>query len=233
MGRLLLLGLVVGGQAPVAAVDVLLVLAVDGSESVSTSRFQLQMRGYAAAFRDPEVRRAIVKGGEGRIGVVMFQWTGPTKQKLMFDWRLIDGPVAAEAVAAEIEGSARLLNYGGTSIRGAVVFAMGCFERAPWAAERRVIDVSGDGANNDGGSMIATRDAAVAAGVVINGLPITSVEPGVDEHYRDEVIGGRGAFMIAVDDYDDFAEAIRRKLVTEIAGIFPRAAGLRIITATP
>ena len=128
---------------------------------------------------------------------------------------------SAAALAAAIDAAPRHLNWGGTSISGAVLYALERFDRSPMPGVRRVIDISGDGANNSGRPIAEVRDEAVAAGVTINGLPILWVEPGLAEHYRDEVIGGHGAFMIAIDDYEGFAEAIQRKLVSEIAGIIP------------
>ena len=209
--------------ARAAPVDLQLILAVDASESVSRSRFELQMRGYAAAFRDPAVLAAIRTGGRGRIAVAMLQWTGPKMQAPVFAWMEVHDPASAEAVAAAIDTAPRHLNWGGTSISGAVLYALDWFQQTPMPGVRRVIDVSGDGANNGGRPIAEVRDEAVAAGVIINGLPILWVEPGLAEHYRTEVIGGHGAFMIAIEDYDDFADAIQRKLVSEIAGLPPTA----------
>jgi hypothetical protein len=202
-------------------VDLQLILAVDVSESVSSERFELQMHGYAAAFRAPAVLDAIGKGTRGRIAVTMVQWTGPKLQVPVFDWMEVHDAVSAAALASAIDAAPRHLNWGGTSISGAVLYALGWFDRSPIPGARRVIDISGDGANNSGRPISEVRDEAVAAGVTINGLPILWVEPGLAEHYRDEVIGGSGAFMIAIEDYEDFAEAIQRKLVSEIAGIIP------------
>lgn len=203
-------------------VDLQLILAVDASESVNTERFELQMRGYAAALRDPAVLSAIGKGTRGRIAIAMFQWTGPARQAQVTNWTEVHDAASAAALATVIDAAPRHINWGGTSISGAVLFALDWFARSPMPDARRVIDISGDGANNAGRPMAEVRDEAVAAGVTINGLPILWVEPGLAEHYRDEVIGGHGAFMIAIDDYGDFADAIQRKLVSEIAGIVPR-----------
>ena len=219
IGALFLLLLVLPARAE--PVDLQLILAVDASESVSGERFELQMHGYAAAFRDPAVLNAIGKGARGRIAIAMVQWTGPKMQAPVFDWMEVHDAASAAALAAAIDAAPRHLNWGGTSISGAVLYALERFEGSPMPGARRVIDISGDGANNSGRPIAEVRDEAVAAGVTINGLPILWVEPGLAEHYRDEVIGGHGAFMIAIDDYEGFAEAIHRKLVSEIAGIMP------------
>ena len=128
---------------------------------------------------------------------------------------------SAEALAARIEAAPRRLFGGGTSISGVIDYAVGLFERGGQQGARRVIDISGDGANNAGRPVGLARDDAVAAGVTINGLPILNVEPYLDAHYRDLVIGGPGAFMIAIDRYEQFAPVILRKLVAEIAGAAP------------
>ncbi len=201
--------------------DLLLVLAVDASGSVSAERFELQKQGYAAAFRDTRVQRAIAAGQQQCIGVAMVQWTGPRLQRLVVDWHIVDGADAAEGLAADIAAAPRQLFRGGTSISGAIDYAAALFDRAPWPGVRRVIDISGDGANNAGRPAEEARDDALDKGVTINGLPILNIEPNLDEHYRDEVIGGPGAFMIAIESYDQFADAIRRKLITEISAITP------------
>lgn len=199
----------------------LLVLAVDASGSVTPERFELQKQGYAAAFRDLRVQQAIAGGQQQRIGVAMVQWTGPLLQRLAVDWHVVDGTDTAETLAADIEATPRQLFRGGTSISGAIDYAAALFDRAPWPGVRRVIDISGDGANNAGRPAEAARDDALDRGVTINGLPILTIEPNLDEHYRDQVIGGPGAFMIAIESYDQFADAIRRKLITEISALTP------------
>jgi hypothetical protein len=194
-----------------------LALAVDASGSVSRERFELQKQGYAAAFRNPRLVQAIA-GSEG-VAVAMFQWTGPGMQADVVPWRVVRDRASAEALAAAIEAAPRQLFSGGTSISGAIDHAMALFRVAPGPAQRRVIDISGDGANNRGRPAARARDEAVAEGVTINGLPILNVEPDLDEHYRDEVIGGPGAFMIPARDFDAFGEAIRQKLILEIAAL--------------
>ena len=202
-------------------------LALDASGSVSTERFELQKQGYAAAFRDKGVQRAIEGGAQQRIGVAMVQWTGPRLQRLVVDWHVVHGAASAEALAARIEAAPRQLFSGGTSISGLIDYALALLDRAPWPTLRKVIDISGDGGNNAGRPVGPARDDAVDRGVTINGLPILNVEPFLAEHYRENVIGGPGAFMVAIDSYDQFADAIRRKLITEISGLPPPRLGAR------
>lgn len=202
-----------------AAVDLQLVLAVDASGSVNQTRFELQKRGYAAAFRNPRIVQAIAAGARRAIAVTMSQWTGPTLHIQVVDWTRVADTASAEALAAAIEAAPRQLFGGGTSLSGAIDFATTMLAASPFRGARRVIDISGDGSNNMGRPAPLARDEAVRAGVVINGLPITWIEPGLDLYFRENVIGGPGAFVIAVNSYDNFADAILNKLVTEIAGI--------------
>jgi hypothetical protein len=206
-------------HAPLAAtpVSVLLVLAVDVSGSVSQDRFELQRQGYAAAFRSPAVLQAIRSTSTSSIAVTMLQWTGPALHTVAVDWTLIDDAASADRFAAAIERAPRTLFGGGTSISGAVDFARAMIARSPYQGQRLVIDVSGDGANNRGRPAEDARDDAVQAGMVINGLPILTLEPELDDYYRHSVIGGPGAFVIAVRSYREFEEAVRSKLITEIA----------------
>jgi hypothetical protein len=212
--------LLLGGAASASAatpVAVQLVLAVDVSGSVSEDRFELQREGYAAAFRDPQVLQAIQSTSTGSIAVAMVQWTGPALHVVAVDWALINDAASAEHVATAIDHAPRALFGGGTSISGAIDTARDMLAHAPYQGERRVIDVSGDGANNRGRPAEDARDEAVHAGIAINGLPILTLEPELDVYYRQHVIGGRGAFVIAVTRYEDFAAAVRNKLITEIA----------------
>lgn len=202
-------------------VDLQLVLAVDASGSVSQHRFELQRAGYAAAFRDPDVISAIRGGGSGAIAVTMVQWTGPRLHVVVLPWTVVRDKETAEVVARLIERHPRRLFGGGTSISGAIDFSVTQFPLSPWKGYRRVIDVSGDGANSSGRPVSMARDEAVAQDIVINGLPILAMEPYLDVHYRDEVIGGPGAFMIGVKDFEEFPAAVRRKLVLEISGLPP------------
>ena len=223
--RDVILGMAASARVHAAAaqtqVDLLLVLAVDASGSVSQDRFELQREGYSEAFRTLAVQNAVRGGPVGAIAVMMVQWTGPALQVRVVDWRRVGDAASAEGLADAIAGAPRRLFRGGTSISGVIDYSMAALASAPFAAPRRVIDISGDGANNIGRSVDAARDNAVANGVSINGLPILAVEPDLDSHYRDHVIGGSGAFLIAIDNYSQFAAAIRRKLVTEISSRIP------------
>ncbi|HZR73957.1 DUF1194 domain-containing protein [Bradyrhizobium sp.] len=201
-----------------ANVDVQLVLAVDASGSVNNARFELQKQGYAAAFRNPQVIRAIASGGEQAIAVTMVQWTGPFLHVQAVPWTLIKDEASARAFADAIAAAPRELFGGGTSISGAIDMGMSLLAQSPYKSQRRTIDISGDGINNRGRSVTDARDDAVAAGIGINGLPILSLDPALDTYYRNSVIGGPGAFMIPAADYENFADAILKKLILEIAG---------------
>jgi Protein of unknown function (DUF1194) len=194
-------------------VDLQLVLAVDVSGSVSEARFELQKRGYVAAFRDPRLLQAIQSGTQQRIAVTMLQWTGPVLQVQVVPWQLISGEAPMHAMADAIESTPRQLFGGGTSISGAIDYAMSLFAAAQGRGGRRVIDISGDGTNNRGRPVNEARDDAVRAGVSINGLPILALDPDLDQYYLHNVIGGPSAFVVAAASYD----AILKKLVTEIA----------------
>lgn len=202
-----------------------LVLAVDASGSVSNDRFDLQKQGYAAAFRNRQVLNAIRSLSPQSIAVTMVQWTGPELHVQTVDWTLVADEASVNALADAIERSKRQLFGGGTSISGAIDYSRVLLTAAPFRGIRRVIDVSGDGANNRGRAVTSARDEAVDDGVSINGLPILSLEPDLDRYYYDYVIGGPGAFMIPAKDYDTFADAILKKLITEIAGIAPGTTG--------
>jgi hypothetical protein len=217
----LLLG---GHEMPATAqtvTDLQLVLAVDASGSVSHQRFELQKHGYVAAFRHPRVLQAILSGINQSIAVTMFQWTGPALQIMTVRWRLLNDAGSIRAFADAIEAAPRQLFGGGTSISGAIDTGVALLNDSPYKGARRVIDVSGDGPNNRGRSVTRARDEAVAARIGINGLPILALEPYLDKYYEDNVIGGPGAFVVAARDYETFAEAILKKLITEIAGAVP------------
>jgi hypothetical protein len=154
------------------ATDILLVLAVDASGSVNQTRFELQRRGYADAFRSQQVLSAIEGGSTRSIAVTMVQWTGPAMQVQVVPWTLVKDAGSAQALADAIERAPRQLFGGGTSISGAIDHAMLILPNAPYLGLKRVIDISGDGSNNRGRDVREARDEAVKAGVVINGLPM-------------------------------------------------------------
>ena len=199
------------------AVDLQLVMAVDASGSVDQRRFELQKQGYVAAFRDPRVLHAIQSGATQAIAVTMVQWTGPALQIQVLPWTLVNDATAAQAFAAAIMATPRRLFSGGTSISGVIDYAVPLFLESQFQGTRRVIDISGDGSNNRGRSAASARDDAVRTGIVINGLPILALEPGLDRYFSSNVIGGPGAFVIAAESYETFAEAILKKLIREMA----------------
>jgi len=199
-------------------VDLQLALMVDASGSVNQYRFELQKRGYVAALRNPKVLSAILGGRTQSIAISMVQWTGPYLQVEVLPWTLAKDEASILSAAKVVETTPRRLFGGGTSISGAIDHAMTMmFPQAPFKAERQVIDISGDGSNNGGRSVVRARDEAVAKGVTINGLPILAVEPDLDDYYRDYVIGGPGAFMVVAKDFESFADAILKKMIVEIA----------------
>lgn len=206
--------------APAAArgVDLALVLAVDVSGSVNSERFDLQRQGYAKAFASREVIDAIAAGQNQAIMVTLVEWSGAGHQQQMIGWTLIDGAASAIAFGSAIAEAPRAF-ADWTSISAAIDYSATLFkDSVVEAALRRVIDVSGDGINNNGRNIDEARDEALRAGITINGLPILSEYPTLDVYYRDNVIGGPGAFAAVAHDFTDFGHAILGKLVREIAG---------------
>jgi uncharacterized protein DUF1194 len=211
-----------------ASVDVELVLAVDVSYSMDLDELALQREGYAQAITSKEFLQALKNGPNGRIAVTYFEWAASGDQKIIIPWRLIDGPESADAVAAEIMKTP-VRRASRTSISGAIYFAMPLFDENPYRGIRRVIDISGDGPNNNGSPVTAARDEALAKGIVINGLPIMVKEPSystmdienLDYYYEDCVVGGPGSFVVSIKNRDEFKEAIRTKLLMEVAGRTP------------
>ena len=218
------------------AVDLELVLAVDVSGSVDPEEALLQRDGYVQAFLDPQVVAAIRSGFLGRIAVVYFEWAGFGYDRIVVDWTPIGGADDARAFSAALAGQP-IVTARRTSISEALQFAQPLFDRNGFQSRRRVIDISGDGANNYGRLVTLSRDEAVTAGITINGLPIVNDRPSrfgrppmpdLDLYYRDCVIGGRSAFMVVADTFADFARAIRRKLILEIAGRTPGRPASRV-----
>ncbi len=214
-----LIGLATAPQAAAEDVDLQLVLAIDSSSSVNMDEYYLQLEGYAAAFRHPDLLKAIASGPRQAIAVALFEWSGPGRQTVNFPWRRLSAAGDLDGFAAELAIAPRLVLGGETAIGDAVDFALDLFARSEFGGGRRVIDVSGDGASNQGRPVAAARDDAVFQGVVINGLAVLNEEPGVDTFYAQHVIGGPGAFVISARDYTDFADAILKKLIREITTI--------------
>src|ERR1700712_2630438 len=217
----------------IPSVDVELVLAVDVSYSMDMDELAIQREGYAQAIVSKEFLQALKTGPNGKISVTYFEWAASSDQKIIIPWRVIDGPETADAVANEIMKTP-IRRASRTSISGAINFAMPLFDENPYRGLRRVIDISGDGPNNNGAPVTGARDAALEKGITINGLPIMVKEPSystmdidnLDFYYEDCVIGGPGAFVVTIKDRDKFKEAIRTKLVLEVAG---RTPGRRVI----
>jgi len=213
-------------------VDLLLVLSSDVSRSVDAPKFKLQRDGYAAAIVNPRVLQAIRSGAVGKIGVSFVEWSGVGAQKIVIDWTIIRDEATAKDFSAQIIEAPRAF-ADRTSISGGIDFAMAQLARAPFQSNRRAIDVSGDGTNNSGRDVVDARDEALAKGVTINGLVILSERPmswnadhtnppgGLDAYYRNNVIGGPGAFVMVAENFSSFGQAILNKLIAEIAAIEP------------
>ena len=210
------------------SVDVELILAVDVSYSMDMDELAIQREGYAQAIVSKEFLQALKSGPHGKIAVTYFEWAASSDQKIIIPWRVIDGPETADAVANEIMKTP-IRRASRTSISGAINFAMPLFDENPYRGLRRVIDISGDGPNNNGGPVVQARDAALEKGIVINGLPIMVKEPSystmdidnLDFYYEDCVIGGPGSFVVTIKDREKFKEAIRTKLLLEVADRTP------------
>ena len=208
-------------------VDIELVLGVDVSWSMDHEEQLLQRDGYSAAFRSKDVIEAILSGGYGRIAVTYVEWAGSASQITVVPWTLIDSAEAANRFADELKVQ-EPLQLRRTSISGAIDYARERFKANGYAGLRRVVDISGDGPNNDGRPVVDARDEAVSAGITINGLPLMtnaadsydgfSIQD-LDDYYSDCVIGGSQAFMIPVVSWEEFPVALRRKLVLELAGL--------------
>ncbi|MEM7021067.1 MAG: DUF1194 domain-containing protein [Pseudomonadota bacterium] len=208
-------------------VDVELVLAVDVSQSMDLGEHALQRRGYVQALRHPQVLSAIRGGVYGRVAITYVEWG--SGQAVLAPWSLIEDVESASRFAEEI-AAPPIRTIRGTSISGALGFAAGLFRDNGYEGIRKVIDVSGDGPNSSGPPVVPARDAILEQGIIINGLPIMLRAPAntfwsipdLDIYYADCVIGGPGAFVLPVDAADQLADAIRQKLVLEIAGVPPR-----------
>jgi hypothetical protein len=215
------------GELCAAGADLEVILAADVSRSIDDGEFELQRKGYAAALTDPRVLTAIHGRANGAVAVCFIEWSGEEDQQVVVDWTEIRDEEDAGAVAAAILAAPRSF-MGRTSISGAIDFAMTRFAAAKWQAARRIIDISGDGTNNSGRAVTEARDQAIANGVTINGLAIVNDRPnlgysahtqppgGLPLYYRQNVIGGPNAFLIVVEDFNSFADAMANKLAKEI-----------------
>src|SRR5258705_7049598 len=211
-----------------ASVDIELVIAVDVSYSMDLDELAVQREGYAQAIVSKEFLQALKTGPNSKVALTYFEWSASSDQKIIIPWRVIDGPETADAIANEIMKTP-VRRGTRTSISGAINFAMPLFEENPYRGLRRVIDISGDGPNNNGAPVTDVRAAALEKGITINGLPIMVKEPSystmdidnLDLYYEDCVIGGPGSFVVAIKDRENFKEAIRTKLILEVADRAP------------
>jgi hypothetical protein len=209
-----------------ADVDLALVIAVDISFSMDTDEQALQREGFAQAFRSKLVHDAIRGGLLGKIAVAYVEWAGAPDQKVIVPWTILDNPESLMALADKIS-STPLRRAQRTSISGAIDFSVKLLQDSNLNATRQVIDISGDGPNNQGRIVVDARDDAVAKGIIINGLPIMLRQPGyldipdLDIYYRDCVIGGQGSFTVPVRDREQFVEAIKTKILLEVANLVP------------
>jgi len=225
---------VLGSMLPVASVandrpqvDVELVLAVDISYSMDYDELLLQREGYTLAIASEQFLDAMRRGPIGKIAVTYIEWAGASEQQVIIPWHVIDGPASADEFAVKLK-SAPVRRAYRTSVSEALKFSAAQFG-ASYKGLRRVIDISGDGTNNQGDLVEPTRDDIVRKGITINGLPILLKSPlasmidlpELDIYYQDCVIGGPGAFLVAVRERHQFADAIRNKLLLEVAGVRP------------
>ena len=229
-----LLGLALALFPPAARaaepVDMLLVLAADVSRSVTEPKFKLQREGAAAAISNPDVVKAITSGPNRRIAVCFVEWATAGQHAVVVDWTVIGGEGAARSFGGRLVEAPRSF-AGSTSISGAIDFSVSQLERAPFTSERRVIDLSGDGNNNSGRSVTDARDDAVAKAITINALVIltplsesfrpehTNPPGGLEKYFRDNVIGGPGAFTVVAEGHESFGRSLTKKLIQEIAGL--------------
>lgn len=208
-------------------VDVQLLLAIDVSGSIDNEEAKLQRQGYIDAFADERILRAIASGPKGRIAVAYYEWSDSVYQRLVVDWTIVSDRASAEAFAKKLQ-EASISIATRTSISGALQYGLAMFNRSPHRSDRRVIDVSGDGPNNDGPFVNEIRDLAVRQKITINGLPIINDRPNrmgfpsmpdLDLYYQECVIGGRGAFLVPASDFENFPQAVKQKLFLEVAGV--------------
>ncbi|MFD2207406.1 DUF1194 domain-containing protein [Kiloniella antarctica] len=208
-----------GGAQDKLDVDLELVLAVDASTSVSAQEFDLQMRGIAQAFREPQVMQAIAVSGDRGVAVSVIQWANNLLQKVAVDWYLITDEESALAFADLVDETPRYIFGGGTSIGGAITYSTRQMEVNDYSGARKVIDISGDGRSNQGAPPELVRNQSTSQGIVINGLAIINEDPFIDRYYEKFVIGGTGAFVQTATTYEDFGIAMMEKLVKEIGGV--------------
>jgi hypothetical protein len=205
------------GRAQDYDVDLALILAIDCSFSVDSREFALQMEGIGRAFMRDDVKKAIAQGARQRIAVSVVQWSDERNQIVSLPWTIVASAADADELGRLLSSMPRQLTEGGTSISAALAFSAPLFAAGP-SAERQVIDVSTDGRNNSGPPVSPLRDRLVAQGITINGLTILNEWPTLDTYFENNVAGGVGYFVIPANDYEDYGEAMFRKLLREITG---------------
>lgn len=206
------------------AVDVELVLAVDVSRSVDAEEQEMQMRGYANAFRDPRLAEAMMRGPIGAVAVTLFTWSDWNIQEHLVPWMRLDSPATCERFAAAVDAAPRRTHLY-TSISGAIDYAARLFGQG-YEGTRQVVDISGDGINNSGRDIAQARGDALEQGIILNGLAVLDrappppglgqVQP-LDEYFQERVIGGPGAFLMVAEGFESFEQAVRRKVIREVA----------------
>ena len=211
-------------------VDLALAMGIDISGSIDPDEARLQREGYVQAFRDPVIVKAILGGPNGRIAVAYYEWSDSWMQKLLIDWTLLDSEQAIADFAQRLD-EAPISIARRTSISGAIRYAIPLFGRSPYEPQRKVLDISGDGSNNDGGLVTDMRYEALKERIVINGLPIMNDRPNpfgfpseedLDKYYLACVTGGPHSFVEVARNFEDFPRAVRKKLLQEVADIGPR-----------
>jgi uncharacterized protein DUF1194 len=212
-------------------VDLALAMAIDISGSIDPDEAKLQREGYVLAFRDPVIVRAILGGPNGRIAVAYYEWSDSWMQKLLIDWTLLDSEASIAAFANHL-ADLPISIARRTSISGAIRYAIPLFGRNPYEPTRKVLDVSGDGSNNDGGLVTDMRYEALKERIVINGLPIMNDRPNpfgfpneadLDRYYLHCVTGGPRSFVEVARNFEDFPRAVRKKLLQEVAERGPQS----------
>jgi hypothetical protein len=212
-------------------VDLALALAIDISGSIDPDEARLQRQGYVMAFRDPAVVRAILGGPNGRIAVAYYEWSDSYLQKLLIDWTLLDSEASIAAFASRLDAEPVSIARR-TSISGAIHYAVQLFARSPYEPDRKALDISGDGSNNDGALVTDARTEALQQRIAINGLPIMNDRPNpfgfpaeadLDQYYLHCVTGGPHSFVEVARNFDDFPRAVRKKLLQEVADRGPRS----------
>ncbi len=228
LGSVLLAALtLLGGSAAAIEVDLHIVLAVDVSRSIDDDEYALQRKGYAEAFQHAAVLQAIQANPHRAVAVMLIEWAGVEFQKVQVPWTVVSDEESAHLFAELLQAQPRAF-FGWTSVSGAIDYAAKQFAISPHSSTKKVIDVSGDGVNNSGRTTSDARDDAIKQGITVNGLVIMNdtptpgsyfrmPQPPLDQWYRDNVVGGPGCFVIAIDDFESFAHAIRNKLLKEIA----------------